>query len=383
MPDSLSLKFEDLEPVGPGTPTGRYLRLFWQPVYRASDLLPGRVKPIEIMGEKFTLYRDDVGIAHLAAFRCAHRGTQLSLGWIEGDALRCRYHGWKFDVTGQCIEQPNEPKPFCQRIKIPIYPTREYAGLIFGFFGDGEAPPFRTFADIDQPGIVFVDPVEILPCSFWNKMDNDPAHVPWVHRASQRRLGRPEPYTVPHEQLEEAPYGVRGLTRGGKSHHRFIMPNIQQWWPRSRAPGYEGRYLGETKMVFTVPFNDQKFASYDVTHVPLVGEEGKAYAKVRAQVQEVEAETRWDLAEKVLAGDLTLEEIPADIGGYTAFEIEDYVTQVGQGPIAGRGREHLGFNDIKVNLIRRLWLKEVSALIEGRPLTEWKIPAEPYAVAPQ
>ena len=106
-------------------------------------------------------------------------------------------------------------------------------------------------------------------------------------------------------------------------------------------------------------------------------------AKVRGEVQQAEAETRWDLAEKVLAGDLTLEEIPAEIGGYTAFEIEDYVTQVGQGPIAGRGREHLGFNDIKVNLIRRLWLNEVSALIEGRPLTEWKIPAEPYAVAPQ
>ena len=182
------------EPVGPGTPAGRYLRhgtasgLSSPTTCQAAG--PSRV---EILGEKFTLYRDDAGLPHVVAFHCAHRGSQLSLGWIEGDALRCRYHGWKFDAAGQCIEQPNEPKPFCQRVTIPTYPVKEYAGLIFAYLGAGEPPPFRHFVDLDQPGTIVVDPVEILPCSFWNKMDNDPAHVPWVHRASQQRLGRPEP----------------------------------------------------------------------------------------------------------------------------------------------------------------------------------------------
>ena len=166
MSNSFALQFEDLEPVGPGTPAGRYLRLFWHPVYRAGDLPRSRAKPIEILGEKFTLYRDDAGLPHLVAFRCAHRGSQLSLGWIEGDALRCRYHGWKFDAAGQCIEQPNEPKPFCQRVTIPTYPVKEYAGLIFAYLGDGEPPPFRNFVDLDRPGTIVVDPVEILPCSF-------------------------------------------------------------------------------------------------------------------------------------------------------------------------------------------------------------------------
>jgi 5,5'-dehydrodivanillate O-demethylase len=382
MSNSFALQFEDLEPVGPGTPAGRYLRLFWHPVYRAGDLPNSRAKPIEILGEKFTLYRDDAGLPHLVAFRCAHRGSQLSLGWIEGDALRCRYHGWKFDAAGQCIEQPNEPQPFCQRVTIPTYPVKEYAGLIFAYLGAGEPPPFRYFVDLDQPGTIVVDPVEILPCSFWNKMDNDPAHVPWVHRASQQRLGRPEPYTVQEVNHQEAPYGLLGTNRNGGGDKRFIMPNIRQWWPRSRTRGFEGRYLGETKVVFTVPINDAAFCSFDVTHTPFQGDAAKAYIEVHTPRQEAEAETRWDLAKKVLAGELTLDELPADISAYTSFSIEDYCTQVGQGPIAGRGREQLGRTDTKIALIRRLWLKEVSALLEGRPLTQWDIPTEPYAAAP-
>ena len=298
MSNSFALQFEDLEPVGPGTPAGRYLRLFWHPIYRAGGLPNSRAKPIEILGEKFTLYRDDAGAAHLVAFRCAHRGSQLSLGWIEGDALRCRYHGWKFDAAGQCIEQPNEPKPFCQRVTIPTYPVKEYAGLIFAYLGEGEPPPFRHFVDLDQPGTIVVDPVEILPCSFWNKMDNDPAHVPWVHRASQQRLGRPEPYTVQEVNHQEAPYGLLGTNRNGGGHKRFIMPNIRQWWPRSRTRGFEGRYLGETKVVFTVPINDSAFCSFDVTHTPFQGDEAKAYIEVHTPRQEEEAETRWELAEK-------------------------------------------------------------------------------------
>lgn len=105
---SRKLDVDDLAHVGPGTIAGRYLRLFWQPLYRAADLQPGQVKPVTMLGEPFTLYRGHGGAHHLAAFRCAHRGAQLSIGWVEDDCLRCRYHGWKYDATGQCVEQPGE-----------------------------------------------------------------------------------------------------------------------------------------------------------------------------------------------------------------------------------------------------------------------------------
>src|SRR3954469_21554949 len=98
----------DFVHTGPGTLAGQYLRRFWQPVYRAQDLAPGRAAPIEIMSERLTLYRGEAGTAHLVDFRCAHRGTQLSVGWVEDDCIRCRYHGWMYDATGQCVEQPGE-----------------------------------------------------------------------------------------------------------------------------------------------------------------------------------------------------------------------------------------------------------------------------------
>ena len=91
----------DFTRTGPGTLAGRYLRRFWQPVSRARDLLPGQARPVQVMSEKFTLYRGEDGTPHLVDFRCAHRGTQLSTGWVEGDCIRCLYHGWKYDGSGQ------------------------------------------------------------------------------------------------------------------------------------------------------------------------------------------------------------------------------------------------------------------------------------------
>src|SRR4029077_8389338 len=144
----------DFVHTGPATLAGRWLRTFWQPVYRSQDLAPGRSIPIRIMNEDLTLYRGEGGEPHLLAFRCAHRGTQLSTGWVEGDDLRCFYHGWKYDGNGQCIEQPAEPEPFCNRIKIRAYPTQEYLGLIFAYLGEGQAPPMRRFPDFEREGVL-------------------------------------------------------------------------------------------------------------------------------------------------------------------------------------------------------------------------------------
>lgn len=386
MPVETTLQFKDLEAVGPGTPAGRYLRLFWHPVCRVRDLLPGRARPIEILGEKFTLYRGETGTPHVVAFGCPHRGTQLSVGWVEGNDLRCRYHGWRFDPSGQCVEQPCEDKPFAANIKMPSYPTREYAGLIFAFLGTDAPPEFPRFAELDQPGVIIADPAEFLPCSFWNRLDNDHPHVPWVHRASQARMGRTDAFVLKRETAEETPYGLKS-TRYVKGEvmpvqrpdgiARMFMPYVFQNWSRVRAKGFENRGLWDTKFVWTVPINDANCVAFDVTHTPLQGEDARVYAASREEQQKAEVATDFTAAQKILAGEGTLEDLPADISPYTSFAIEDYVTQVGQGSIAGRAQEHLGTTDAKVVTFRRMWLREVSALLDGRPLTQWKIPAEP------
>ncbi|MGY9006572.1 MAG: hypothetical protein ACKVJQ_10890, partial [Alphaproteobacteria bacterium] len=241
-------------------------------------------------------------------------------------------------------------------------------------------------------------------CGYWNSLDNDHGHRAWVHRATALRKNRKDILIIRHEAIEEIAYGFRGTRsvagekndakgsmgvvenertaaedaiRMAKYKHWF-MPNMRLWFQPTRAPGFEGRDIWDTKAVWTVPINDHKHASFDVTLTPLKGDEAERYRKVRKESQTREAETRWDLAEKILAGEMTLEDLPDDMSAYTSFTIEDYVTQVGQGPIATRGKEMIALSEERLVMQRRLWLREISAMLDGKPLTEWEIPNTPF-----
>ena len=78
----------DLVRTGPGTIAGRFMRRFWQPVFRSEDLPKGRAFPVRILSEDFTLYRGETGVAHAVGHRCSHRGTQMNTGFIEGDCIQ-------------------------------------------------------------------------------------------------------------------------------------------------------------------------------------------------------------------------------------------------------------------------------------------------------
>ena len=128
---AVTAHFPDYISVGPGTPTGTFLRKFWQPVYESARLGAGRAVPLRIMGEDFTLYRGQSSKAFVVDSRCAHRGALLSIGRVEGDTLACLYHGWTYDGSGQCIAQPPEKRSFASTVRIRSYPAQEYLGLVF------------------------------------------------------------------------------------------------------------------------------------------------------------------------------------------------------------------------------------------------------------
>src|SRR5258708_5584490 len=140
----------DLVSTAPGTAAGAYLRTFWNPGYHSVDLKVGRPRPLRIMSEAFTLYRGEGGAAHLVAARCPHRGTQLSAGRVEGDALRCFYHGWKFESDGRCSEQPADESRFCDKVSIGTWPVKEHLGLIFAFLGDDEPPELPLYPEFER-----------------------------------------------------------------------------------------------------------------------------------------------------------------------------------------------------------------------------------------
>jgi len=100
----------DMTTTKPGTPGGTFMRQFWHAIARSEDILPGHAIPVRVMSEDYTLFRGASGRAQLVAQRCPHRGALMHLGWVENDDIRCVYHGWKYDCTGQCVEAPAEKK---------------------------------------------------------------------------------------------------------------------------------------------------------------------------------------------------------------------------------------------------------------------------------
>ena len=363
--------------AGRETLCGRYLRTFWQPLYRSQDLKRGRAVPVEIMSEKFTLYRGDSGTPYIVAFRCAHRGTQLSTGWVEGEDIRCRYHGWKYAASGLCVEQPSESISFASKVRIQSCPTREYLGLIWGYFGEEDAPPFRKFADLEGEGLLIANPPEIWPCNYFNRLENDSAHPPFTHRESLRRVGR---QLKPGGSItvEEMGYGARFTRVGRQTYTYFFMPNIIEL---GREPGtIETRVPGAVKttaypnvrLLIYVPVNDQQCVTFPIDYLEITGSEAIAYHERCNQfMSKVDTAKLNALAESVLAGELCIEDLDANLTTFDLFWIEDYVTAVGQGVFADRDRERLGTSDKGVILIRKIFARELSALAEGRPLTSW------------
>jgi 5,5'-dehydrodivanillate O-demethylase oxygenase subunit len=361
----------DLISTGPGTLAGHYMRRFWQPVFRSKDLPKGRAMPLEIMSERFTLYRGESGAPYLLGFRCAHRGSQLSTGWVAGENIRCRYHGWMYDKTGQCVEQPNEVETFAAKVRIPKYPIQEYLGLIWAYFGEDEPPPMRRFPDHERPGVVEVGPPERWPCNYFNRIDNDPMHLSFTHSESLRRVGR----TVKAEDPKawETEYGV---CKNAEGRVHFYLPNVTRSHSKTRVMGThdDARTYSVDRLLIYIPVNDENSVTFAVDYLPLTGDTAEAYRRSRAAV-DLDTANLQEMAEKILAGRMRIEDMDQSLSMYHTFWIEDYVTLVGQGRFADRTNEHLGRIDQAVILIRKLWRREMNALAEGLPLKQWTSPA--------
>ena len=372
------LSWQDLICTKPGTLAGEYLRRFWQPIHRAEELKPGEAKPIEIMSEQFTLYRGESGAPHVVGFRCPHRGTQLSAGWVEGDSIRCIYHGWCFDAAGQCTDQPAEDKSFANKIRIAGFPTREYLGLIFAYFGAGEAPTFPRFPHMEEDGIVEVLSTEVWPCNFFQRVDNngDSYHVSFVHRgaysvsAANRREGLPE------ISKEESPWGTTSYAsfkQGWRNVFQFFMPNAYAF----RNPSPEPECDWEDRMQWDVPMNDNQALEFRLRRLPLTGAKADAYRARRAAEAPAPKVSVVQMGEAVLAGKLNYQDLDKFFADkITLVHVQDYVAQVGQGAIADRSQEHLGRSDVGIILFRKIWERELRALAEGRPLKKWLLPQD-------
>src|SRR5437588_926667 len=125
--------------VGPGTPMGAFMREYWLPAFMPGELpdTDGAPMRLRLLGENLIAFRVSSGKYGLIANNCPHRGASLFFGRNEEEGIRCVYHGWKFDVDGQCVDMPNEPaeSDFRTKVKALAYPCQERGGIVGTYMG--------------------------------------------------------------------------------------------------------------------------------------------------------------------------------------------------------------------------------------------------------
>ena len=177
---------ERLTRVGPGTPMGELMRRYWHPIAASVELdADNPTKEVRLLGEDLVLYRDAKGTLGLIEPSCAHRKANLSYGIPEENGIRCAYHGWIFNETGQCVDQPSEPEgsKFKEKVRIKAYKAQELGGAIFAYMGPEPAPLLPRIDVLVWPGIRRTQSVHI-PCNWLQCHENslDPLHFQWLHR---------------------------------------------------------------------------------------------------------------------------------------------------------------------------------------------------------
>src|SRR5580704_627224 len=359
----------DFVQTGPETLAGRYMRMFWQPVYRSADLAAGRAVPLRIMNEDFTLYRGRSGAPFVVGPRCAHRRTRLSVGWVEGDCIRCLYHGWKYDGGGRCIDQPAEPVGFTKDVGIAGYPTREYLGLIFAYLSGGQAPALPRFPEFEAEGVLEVETF-VRACNYFNGLDNacDPLHVFFTHRDVRMKVD------VRSIAADESEFGMTIKTsRTKKSCVRlnlFGMPNVVLL----RLPPTDKNETSWRECAsWSVPVDDEHYVSFNLTLIHLTGKKADRFRQRQARKAARSRTSTTEMAAQVLAGKAAIDDFKTKAPDIV--RLQDDVVLAAQGAIPDRENEYLGRSDMGVVLLRQIWQRELAALAAGEQLKKWTRPA--------
>lgn len=360
-----------LTQTGPDSLMGKLLRTFWHPVATSAHLEAGKARALRVMCEDLTLYRGESGKAYLIGGRCAHRCTVLHTGWVQDDQLRCMYHGWKYDGTGECTEMPAERDGQHEHVRIAGYPVHEYAGLIFAYLGEGPAPPFELPRKdvLEQPGFDVSTREDVWDCNWLQQAENslDSTHLTFAHQwPVPTRLGEEMGTGVPNLTYEETEAGIRQTA---------IRPNsvrVSNWtFPNNNnvlaAPPRHGDPWINV-VAWAVPIDDEHTLRFALMAYP-GGEVGEDLRRRGAVGVGGIAEFKEQL--------FVEHRLPENLNATDRISAQDYAAVRGQGVVQDRTRERLGASDAGIALLRRILFRELDAMREGRPTKRWTRLAAP------
>jgi phthalate 4,5-dioxygenase oxygenase subunit len=371
--------------VGSGTPMGATLRRYWIPALLAWELPEPDCPPVRVklLGEELVAFRDTAGQLGLLDEYCPHRRVSLFFGRNEACGLRCVYHGWKFDVTGQCVDMLNEPEEvsFKHKIRTTAYPMVEVGGIIWAYMGPPALePPLPTFAWTQMPATHRHVSKVIQESNWLQGVEGgiDTSHAPILHRVLTADTKRPGFRPADPFVRGKAPTLVVDLTDYGYQYagirplepddvyirtYQFVLP-FHQIRP-SRTEGGLPAVAGH----IWVPMDDETTMvynwEYSGTDAPL-SEQDRLERRLGNGPLDVDQTTFRSRRNR--ANNYLLDRHIQKTESYTGIDgvnVQDRAIQESMGPIVDRSREHLGPADKAIIQARRLLQQAVKTVQEG------------------
>jgi phenylpropionate dioxygenase-like ring-hydroxylating dioxygenase large terminal subunit len=379
---------ETITRTGPGTHVGELFRRFWLPALLPSELPHTDSDPLRIrlLGEDLVAFRDTDGHVGVIQNNCPHRGASLFFGRNEEAGIRCVYHGWKFDVSGQCVDMPNEPaeSDFRSKVRATAYPTREWAGVVWVYMGppglEGDLPRFEWTGVPPENryiGKYVVDAnwLQVIEGSI------DTAHTAFLHRgpSTLEHKTAPRPMTdfsrdiPPHFSATETEYGVQVIARRDLPDHKTYWRITQVFLPSySMIPADPN---GNASLVATVPIDDVTCYSWKWTWHPRQAWTDEQVADMAGgSRRRIGGITYPELVPGTLrtaanaANDYRINrdwQRTLNFTGIAGQSEQDLAVQESMGPICNRTVEHLGSTDLGIIATRRRVLKAARDLQTG------------------
>ncbi|HXH84902.1 MAG TPA: Rieske 2Fe-2S domain-containing protein [Candidatus Tectomicrobia bacterium] len=379
--------------TGPGTPMGTLLRRYWIPVVLASELPPGgRVKRVQLLGERLIAHRSPDGTPGLIGEFCPHRGASLYFGRNEAGGMRCVYHGWKFGLDGQCVDMPSEPPEsnFAAKVRTTAYPCVERGGVVWAWMGPGAPPPLPELEWLGLPADHVFASKRVQDCNWFQAMEGgiDSSHISFLHAPLDHRN------TAITAEMDRVSFGVGAAVQTGDRAPRFevvdtdygVLIGARRTEPDGRwhwrvtqflLPFYTMPPVGLGEKVVQshiwVPMDDTHVVNWMVTwHVerPLTPEEIRLHVEGKgAHVCDYAPATSEPYGDIRTAANRDNDYFmdweahrTTMFCGIPGFGVQDQAIQESQGAIVDRTQERLGTSDTAIIQVRKRLMTAARAL---------------------
>ncbi len=369
--------------IGAGTPMGEMFRRYWIPALLTEELPENDCPPVRVklLSERLLAVRDTNGELGLIDEFCAHRGVSLWFGRNEDCGIRCPYHGWKYNVKGECLDVPSEPEEsgFRKKIKLKSYPLIERGGILWTYMGPPEqqpAPPEWEFIMVgaDQT----FSSKRLQECNWLQAMEGgiDSAHVSFLHRGNlnsdplfkgargnQYNLNDSKPYFEVVENTSGLYIGARRIAEDGHYYWRitpWVMPSFTMVPPRGDHP-IHGH--------FWIPIDDENCWAWSFDYHPTRKLSETEVAAMRdgkgIHVKYMPGTFR-PLANKDndYLIDRAAQKAGTSYSGVEGIGMQDASLQESMGPIVDRTKENLTTTDNGIIMARLKLIRAAKALAE-------------------